>query len=60
MDINQKILKSLLAKTDTTFELFKESPNSECYADAYEQAKNELDLYMAAMRSSIQSKLNKR
>ncbi|WP_199271647.1 hypothetical protein [Paraglaciecola sp. L3A3] len=53
MDIDQKQLKSLLRKTDRTFEEYKLHPSSDSYAEAYEQAKNELDHYLAEVRKSI-------
>lgn len=53
MDCDQKKLKSLLRNTDSTFEQYKQHPDSADYAQAYEKAKVELDEYLARMRQSI-------
>ena len=56
MDVNQKRLKSLLDKTDSAFEQYKQHPASEDYAKAYEEAKSALDHYMIDIRLSLQPK----
>ncbi|MGJ8680690.1 hypothetical protein [Paraglaciecola sp.] len=52
MDLNQRTLKSLMKKTDRMFESYKLHPTSDDHARAYEQAKTELDNFLAAMRKS--------
>jgi hypothetical protein len=59
MDINQKRLKSLVDQTDFAFEQYKQHPASEDYAQAYEEAKSDLDHYMLEIRLSMQQKVNK-
>ncbi|GAC20614.1 hypothetical protein [Paraglaciecola arctica] len=56
MDVNQKRLKSLADQTDSAFELYKQHPASEDYAQAYEEAKSALDEYMVKIRLSMQQK----
>jgi hypothetical protein len=53
MDINQKRLIKLLRNTDDRFEEYRQHPRSVDYADAYEQAKIELDEYLVQMRQSV-------
>lgn len=56
MDVNQKRLKSLMDKTDLAFEQYKQHPLSHGHAQAYEDAKSALDLYMAEIRISLHQK----
>ena len=56
MDVTQQKLRKLLANTDSAFEMLRQHPNSEEWANQYELAKLELNEYIADMRQSLQSK----
>ncbi|WP_299080050.1 hypothetical protein [uncultured Paraglaciecola sp.] len=56
MDVNQKRLKSLLDQIDSAFEQYKQHPESEDYAQAYEEAKTAVDHYMSEIRQSMDQK----
>lgn len=59
MDINQNRFRQLLRNTDITYEQYKLHPQSENYAQAYEQAKQALDGYLADIRLSLPEKQHK-
>ncbi|MDU0352807.1 hypothetical protein RS130_01700 [Paraglaciecola aquimarina] len=56
MDMDQKKLRQLLQNSDKTFEQYQQHPSSDSFAEEYEQAKNELNQYMAQVRKSISHK----
>lgn len=57
MDIVQLQLKTLLRQSDVAFEAFKHNPGSLSSADAYERAKEALDVHIAYMRAAIERRL---
>ena len=46
MDVNQTHLKSLLAQIDFAFADYQQHPESEDYAQAYEETKSAFDHYI--------------
>ena len=56
MDVNQKHLKLLLAQIDSAFEDYQQHPESEDYAQAYEEAKSAFDHYIIESKVSMQRK----
>tara|TARA_B100002049_G_C16024190_1_gene351634 strand:+ start:869 stop:1039 length:171 start_codon:yes stop_codon:yes gene_type:complete len=53
MDVNNHRLKLLLERTDITFKALLKEPDSIELSDAYERAKQELDTFISAMRSTL-------
>ncbi|MFQ3236160.1 MAG: hypothetical protein ACI9C4_001731 [Paraglaciecola sp.] len=57
MDIVQLQLKALLRQSDEAFEALKLNPGCLFCADAYELAKEAIDVHTAKMRTIIESRL---
>ncbi|MFT6896570.1 MAG: hypothetical protein ACJA13_000972 [Paraglaciecola sp.] len=57
MDIMQLQLKVLLRECDAAFEAFKLNPGCLSSANAYERAKEAIDLHIAQMRAAIEKRL---
>ncbi|MFT5674692.1 MAG: hypothetical protein ACI808_000616 [Paraglaciecola sp.] len=56
MDVVQQKLKNLLEQTDIAFDECKNHPNSEDYAVAYENAKDELQQFISNMHKGLENR----
>lgn len=53
MDVSNEHLKYLLEQTDIAFNALRQQPESAELSSAYEQARLELDNYVATMRNTL-------
>ncbi len=60
MDVSNEHLKNLLERTDTAFNALREQPGSAELSIAYEQARLELDNYVATLRNTLNQRQHQR
>ncbi|WP_414828365.1 hypothetical protein [Alteromonas sp. H39] len=60
MDVSNKHLKYLLERTDIAFNALRQQPESAELSTAYEQARMELDTYVATLRNTLSQRQHQR
>ncbi|GAB5381460.1 hypothetical protein [Aliiglaciecola sp. M165] len=56
MDVNNQQLSKLLDKTDVAFKQLMQNPGSAEFNDAYEHAKQDLDVYLSELREQLKQR----